>query len=110
MAPALMTEVIDIQELTQGQVMNLAGHQRGLAARERFRIAQLDFDGQPVEVIFPADFRQVSSSFFQGMFANSVHRLGSVDRFFEHYRFNAPAHVRAKLVDYAEQALARDAG
>jgi hypothetical protein len=102
-----MAEPINIQTLTRGEVLNLAGHERGLAARALFGVDALDADAEPVEVMFPTNFRQVSSSFFQGMFATSVHRFGSIEGFFEHYRFNAPSHVRAKLVDYAEQVLAR---
>lgn len=102
-----MSKPIDIVELTKGEVLNLAGHERGLAARALYRVEERDVEDEPVEVLFPRDFRQVSSSFFQGMFAASVHRFGSVDRFFDHYRFNAPAHVRAKIADYAEQVLGR---
>jgi len=102
-----MPEIVDIRLLTQGEVRNLAGHERGLAARERFGMQRLDEDAAPVSVVFPDQFRQVSSSFFQGMFSASVRRLGSVDAFFDHYRFDAPAHVRAKLADYAEQVLGR---
>ena len=102
-----MPEIVDIRLLTQGEVRNLAGHERGLAARERFGMQRLDEDAAPVAVVFPDHFRQVSSSFFQGMFSASVRRLGSVDAFFNHYRFDAPAHVRAKLADYAEQVLGR---
>lgn len=102
-----MIKPIDIAELTQGKVLNLAGHDRGLKARELYHVSELDRSNEPVEVMFPTNFRQVSSSFFQGMFAESVHRLGTLERFFDHYRFNAPPHVRAKLVDYAEQVLSR---
>ncbi|WP_374593006.1 hypothetical protein [Sphingosinicella sp.] len=102
-----MSNRIDMSELTGGLVLNLAGHDRGLAARELFKVAELDRAGHPVEVTFPENFRQVSSSFFQGMFSESVRFLGSVENFFAHYLFNAPAHVRAKLVDYAEQTLKR---
>jgi len=103
-----MPEAISISEITHDKVLNLAGHDRGLAARARFEVDKLDSIDEPVDVLFPRDFRQVSSSFFQGMFAESVKRLGSVKGFFEHYRFDAPAHVRAKLADYADQVLARN--
>lgn len=102
-----MPQPIDILRLTKGEVFNLAGHERGLAARTFYDVEQLDREEEPVEVRFPDNFRQVSSSFFQGMFSASVRRFGTVDGFFEHYRFNAPAHVRAKLADYAEQVLSR---
>lgn len=102
-----MTESIDLIKITKGEVFNLAGHDRGLAARESFELDRFDAEANPVRVNFPEGFRQVSSSFFQGMFAASVHKFGSVEQFFTHYVFDAPAHIRSKLADYAEQILNR---
>jgi hypothetical protein len=104
---AIVESSIDINRLTDGKVLNLAGHDRGLAARDRFELARLDLESEAVAVHFPEGFRQLSSSFFQGMFADSVRKFGSVKLFFEHYRFDAPAHIRTKLADYAEQILNR---
>lgn len=103
----LMTESIDIISITKGEVFNLAGHDRGLAARANFDLDRFDDESTPVRVNFPEGFRQVSSSFFQGMFAGSVQKFGSVEHFFAHYMFDAPAHIRSKLADYAEQILNR---
>ena len=103
----LTMDVINIESLTKGEVRNLSGHDRGLAARAEFGLDQLDECEEAVEVRFPEDFRGVSSSFFQGLFAESVQHSGSVDRFFEHYRFAAPNHILAQLFDYAQQALSR---
>ena len=98
---------IDFIKLTDGKVLNLAGHDRGLAARDSFELYRLDKEKEAIAVRFPEGFRQLSSSFFQGMFAESVRQLGSVSAFFEHYRFDAPAHIRTKVADYAEQILNR---
>lgn len=103
----LVTESIDIIRITKGEVFNLAGHDRGLAARASFELDRVDGESAPVRVIFPEGFRQVSSSFFQGMFSASVQKFGSVEQFFTHYIFDAPAHIRSKLADYAEQILNR---
>lgn len=98
---------IDILALTKGEVRNLAGHDRGLKARHHFHLDDLDVDDDVVDVVFPHDFRAVSPSFFQGMFANSVHKFGDVLKFFDHYRFDAPVHIRAQLIEYAEQVANR---
>lgn len=100
-------DVIHLDSLTLGEVRNLAGHDRGLKAREHFGVDQLDSTEEPVEVQLPEDFRAVSPSFFQGMFAASVHKLGGAMAFFEHYQFNAPAHIRSRLIEYAEQLAGR---
>lgn len=101
----VVATAINIALLTQGEVFNLAGHDRGLAARHHFELSKLDEQQQEVKVLFPEGFRGLSSSFFQGMFSQSVRYFGSVDGFLQHYIFVAPAHVRAKIVDYAEQSL-----
>jgi hypothetical protein len=100
-------EVIKLDALTLGEVRNLAGHDRGLKAREHFGLDKLDSSSEAVEVLIPDNFRAVSPSFFQGMFAASIHKLGSVLEFFNHYRFNAPAHIRSRLIEYAEQLAGR---
>lgn len=104
---AQMAERIDLGRLTKGEVFNLAGHDRGVAARELFELSRLDDSDEDVLVEFPSGFRGVSSSFFQGMFAESVRRFNGARQFFEHYRFDAPAHIRARLIEYAEQVAGR---
>ena len=106
MGLALMPE-INLCELTQGEVRNLAGHDRGLEARTHFKLDQLDESDESVEVTLPKDFRAISPSFFQGMFAKSVHHFESASAFFEHYQFDAPLHIRSRLIAYAEQTAGR---
>lgn len=98
---------IDLTELTRDEVRNLAGHDRGLSAREHFGLDRLDQSDETVDVRLPENFRAISPSFFQGMFAQSVHRFGTARAFFEHYHFDAPAHVRSRLIEYAEQVAGR---
>ena len=70
-----------------GRVRNLAGHERGLAAREQFNLASYDQSGEIVEVIVPDTLDAITISFFQGMFAASVKDIG--DKFLERYHFHA---------------------
>ena len=98
---------INLTELTRDEVRNLAGHDRGLKAREHFGLDKLDQGNESVDVVLPDNFRAVSPSFFQGMFAESVHHFGTAMAFFEHYHFDAPAHVRSRLIEYAEQVAGR---
>lgn len=104
-----MAHKVDLTQLTQGKVRNLAGHDRGLSAREHFNLDQLDGDEQAVEIFLPDDFRSVSPSFFEGMFSRSVASLKGIDEFLGHYRFNAPAHIRTKLIEYATRSAKRHA-
>lgn len=76
---------INFADLTRGEVTSLAGHERGLSAREHFHLDQLDNVEGSIRVLAPQNLDALTPSFVQGMFASSVHRLG--DRFFEHYQF-----------------------
>lgn len=85
-----MTDVIDFGLLTaDGEIHNLSGHERGLNARDLYKLDRLDMTSEPVKVVVSEDLYAMSPSFFQGMFAKSVHRLGSRDKFLEHYLFDA---------------------
>ena len=81
--------VIDLSELTRaGEVRNLSGHQRGVAARTEYHLEELDVGDEPVEVRVPTDVYTITPSFFQGMFADSVHHLGNDrEQFLAHYHF-----------------------
>lgn len=101
-----MSEVV-LKELTEGKVRNLAGHDRGTYARAHFGITELDVSKEKVVVRVPDDFRAISPSFFQGMFSESVQKFGDAMAFLDHYRFDAPAHIRSRIAEYAEQAANR---
>ena len=98
---------IELLDLTQGEVRNLAGHDRGVYARGHFNVGILDKSPDRVVVRVPDNFRAISPSFFQGMFSESVQSFGNAMAFLDHYRFDAPAHIRSRIAEYAEQAAGR---
>jgi hypothetical protein len=60
----------------------------------------------PVRVVIPEDTYAVNSSFFLGMFGPSLARLDSRERFFAHYRVEAPEHVIEAIKLVIDRALA----
>lgn len=94
-----MAAVINLEQLTgEGRVQNLSGRLRGLAARELFRVDELDGATDVVEVRVPEYVYSVTPSFFQGLFGGSVQALGSdAQAFRQHFRFIAPAIVLQQL-------------
>lgn len=81
---------IDLNEMTGGgEIRNLTGHERGVLAREHYKLDALDYAAEPVTVIVPASVYTLTPSFFQGMFAESVQKFETRERFLEHYRFEA---------------------
>lgn len=89
---------IDLEVLTQGKVHNLSGRLRGLAAREKFGLDQIDRQGGVVELRVPSYVYAVTPSFVQGLLGESLRiRHGNVEAFRKAYRFVAPAVVLEQL-------------
>ncbi|MBB4041614.1 hypothetical protein GGR34_003292 [Microvirga flocculans] len=87
---------INLFELTgDGAVRNLTGHERGVEARVRYDLEKLDEVQEPVRVIVPESVYTLTPSFFQGMFAESVRKLG--ETFLTHYRFDASALIMRQV-------------
>ncbi|TCU73953.1 hypothetical protein EDE08_10419 [Bradyrhizobium sp. R2.2-H] len=97
---------INLGELTNnGEVRNLSGHERGVAARQKFALDNLDAAGAPVLVHVPEDVYSITSSFFQGMFAQSVRSCGDRERFLARYQFEAPVVVLRQIERGIEASL-----
>lgn len=86
---------INFTELTREEVTSLAGHERGLRAREHFQLDQLDQAPETVRVLAPQNLEALTPSFVQGLFASSVHRLG--EHFFEHYLFEVGPEILSDI-------------
>lgn len=85
---------IDLGSLTgDGKVRNLSGHEKGSAARAKYRLDLADASTLPVPVVVPSYVYAISSSFVQGMFTPSLRALGSIEAFFQHYQFDASASI-----------------
>lgn len=81
--------MIDLAPFTQnGKVRNLSGKDRGVAAREKFRLDDLDSAAKVVHVKIPEYVYSITTSFFCGMFADSYTELGET-AFLEKYVFDA---------------------
>ncbi|MGT2513431.1 hypothetical protein ACVOMT_03500 [Sphingomonas panni] len=83
--------MIDLNTLTNnGEVHNLSGHDRGVAARAAFGLDRLDREEGMVEIRVPDHVYAVSPSFVQGLLATSVQNLGRTrEGFFTRYRLSA---------------------
>lgn len=97
---------IELMELTgNGEVHNLSGHERGLAARNKFNLEKLDSSAEPVVVAIPDFVYTITPSFFQGMFAESVKKLGNREGFLSHYTFIAPPVVLQQIENGIRSSL-----
>ncbi|MCP3460316.1 hypothetical protein [Bradyrhizobium sp. CCGUVB23] len=99
---------INLKDLTNnGEVRNLSGHERGHAARAKYGLDQADQDGESVRVVVPDEIYSITSSFFQGMFCESVRSSGHRDGFLARFEFDAPPVVLRQIERGIEASLMR---
>ena len=99
--------MIDLSDVTgNGEVRNLSGKDRGLSARLHYKLDALDDSPDPVIVKIPDYLVAISSSFFLGLFSNSVEKLGGRERFLQKYRFEADGWVLDQVNRGIERATA----
>ena len=63
------------------------GRPRGEKAREKLKLDEIDKSQKCVDVIVPDDTYSINSSFFLGLFGNSIRIAGSRDAFLKKYHF-----------------------
>jgi hypothetical protein len=99
---------INLKDLTNdGEVRNLSGHERGRAARSNYRLDDADRVNEAVQVIVPEEIYSLTSSFFQGMFSESVRKSGTRESFLARFQFDAPPVVLRQIERGIEASLMR---
>ncbi|MBL8709101.1 MAG: hypothetical protein JNL25_07915 [Rhodospirillaceae bacterium] len=98
--------VISLAALTgDGKTRALTGKERGLAAREALRLDELDESLASVTVEVPAYVSAISSSFFLGLFAESVRHLRTEQEFLRKYNFVATPVIQNHILNGLKNAL-----
>ncbi|WP_379553572.1 hypothetical protein [Qipengyuania sp. DGS5-3] len=94
----MQIEAIDLGVLTEGKVHNLSGHERGLAARDLFKLDALDRDGVRHTIRVPDDLYGISPSFVQGLFTASLRSLDNdLDAFKQSYTIEASDLIQRQI-------------
>lgn len=98
-----MTDTIDLGKYRSGKSRVFAGRARGAAVRAQTTVETLDTEEGDVQVVIPDDVLVVNTSFFLGLFGDSVRQLGA-SGFRDKYNFIGP--IRDEIIaDGIEQAL-----
>lgn len=63
------------------------GRPEGKLAREDLKLNEMDLDGLIYSVIIPKGTTAFNSSFFLGLFFDSIKALNSIEKFYEKYIF-----------------------
>ena len=99
--------IINLDSLKDNEwTRNLTGYERGVAARNEFRLSELDDLDDIIEVHVPDTIDAISTSFFNGMFADSVKAAGA--DFLEKYQFHAPDLVMKQVMQSIHRIRTRE--
>ncbi len=99
------TTQIDLSTFRSAGSRVYAGRDRGAAVRQKVKLGDLERANEVIVVSVPEDVFSVNSSFFLGMFGDSIRGLGE-EQFRKRYRFSG-ADISA-TVDYCiAEALKR---
>jgi hypothetical protein len=90
--------------LTSRESRVLSGRDRGIECRQRFNVAALDGAPGIVIVSIPRDIYSVNTSFFLGLFGESVRSLGK-EAFIAKYKFECDDVHRETIAGGIERAL-----
>lgn len=94
---------LDLAAYRSPEVRVFAGRERGQRVREAAQLDKLERKYATIEVHIPEDVYSVNSSFFLGMFGDSIRELGEA-AFREKYRFTGKSIDRV-LEDGISEAL-----
>ncbi len=81
------------------------GRPKGEEIRKIYNLDQIDSKDTNVNVLLPADTYTLNSSFFLGLFGDSVRKCGNRDSFLSKYQFNTSKLFNDKIEDYIQRAL-----
>lgn len=98
----MSTMTVDLKRLA-GPVFS--GRDRGIAARREFQLDSSEDLSDSVEVLLPDNTYTVTSSFFLGLFGDSVRKCGSLSQFEKKYHFKGPSFLLPILRGHASLAL-----
>lgn len=81
------------------------GRSRGEMARQKYQLNNLDSSDVTVKVIIPPDTYSINSSFFLGMFGDSVKSAGSREAFLAKYSFQCSPLIMESIERDISRAL-----
>lgn len=94
-----------IIELNKSEGPVYVGRAQGEAARIRLALDSREDSATNVEITLPDNIYSMNSSYFLGLFAESVKKMGSKEAFKSKYHFHGPEYIMGFIDDYIDRAL-----
>lgn len=82
-----------------------SGRAKGEQVRSKIKLDEIDSNATKVRIIVPENTFSLNSSFFLGLFGNSIRAAGSSNVFLEKFKFNNPPHIDKYITSGIERAL-----
>jgi hypothetical protein len=96
---------IDLNAYRSGNTSVFSGRPRGEAVRKQINLDKVDTTEELVKVVIPGDVFSVNTSFFLGLFGESVRGAGSKENFLKRFTFECPPEILEDVSDGIERAL-----
>ena len=87
---------IQIRDYIGKDIKVLRDRPKGKQVREQTKLDAKDIDSEKYEIVFDDDFISINSSFFLGMFEESIQKLGE-EKFREKYSFKCKEALKDKI-------------
>ena len=82
------------------------GRDKGETIRSQYNLDSIDKDAEAdVSIIVPENTFSLNSSFFLGMFGNSIRAAGTRENFLKKFKFKYPPHINQFIESGIERAL-----
>jgi len=95
---------IDLSNYKSKNVKVLSGRDKGNEAREKSKLGVIETEFDVIEILIPADLISLNSSFFLGMFGESVRHLKE-EGFRKKYTFECSSKIMMSIEEGILQAL-----
>lgn len=86
-------------------IFAISGRELGYKQRKHFKIDKIEDDYDKIEIIIDEKILFMSSSFFLGMFGESVRKCGTKEKFKEKFIFKANSQLDNNIEDGINDAL-----
>lgn len=100
-----MSRRINLQEeISSGSVI-LSGRDKGENLRKRINLDQMEEQENEIVIVIPDSIVSFNSSYFLGLFTESVVKAKSREKFLEKYKFECDEYIRKDIEDGIAEAL-----
>ena len=102
-----MTNKIDITSGISGinRYVTISGRQLGEKQRNKFKLDELDKDGNRYIIVIPENIISITSSFFLGTFGDSINFFKNRTEFLNKYTFECNNNINRNIDDGINDAL-----